>query len=60
MKIDLNLVSEVEFENIRGFYGDAYVSFALYDGEVASDEILDELNYNQDSWKYEKLLDYVQ
>lgn len=65
MKIDLNLVSEVEFENVRRSdapdYSDAWISSALYNGEEASQEILDLLNSADElyDWRYQKLMDFI-
>lgn len=64
-KIDLSLVSEVAFDNIRYYdapdYCDAFITSALYGEVEASQEVLDQLNDNKDyaNWKYQKLMDFI-
>jgi hypothetical protein len=63
--IDLSLISEVEFENIRHYdapdYCDAFISAAMYNGKEASQDVLEALNDSEQyaDWKYQKLMDFI-
>ena len=62
MKIDYSKISNVEVDGIDTSdypdFSDAFISYAEYDGEEMSEEMLEELN-NDSSYVYEKVQDRI-
>ena len=62
MKIDYSKISNVEVDGIdtKDYpdFSDAFISYAEYDGEEMSEEMLEELN-NDGSYVYEKVQDHI-
>jgi len=62
MKIDYSKISNVEVDGIdtKDYpdFSDAFISYAEYDGEEMSEEMLEELN-NDGSYVYEQVEKYI-
>ena len=62
MEIDYSKISNVEVDGIDTSdypdFSDAFISYAEYDGEEMSEEMLEELN-NDGSYVYEQVEKYI-
>jgi len=64
MKLNLNNIYDIEFEDITPGFADVYISNASYEYEKGkyrdlTDTELDWLGMHESEWVYEQLLDYL-